>query len=244
MSCRGAQLEAGAGETSWPHSSEQQGLFPTGRTSCTRVRVFSLPRHGNGAQGFTGLLVLCVWWCGWRGAGPRRGGAGPPRGAAPAHPRQHADEHHQRRGRRVRLWAGRGARGGWPRAERARDRQGEGWGMEGRLCLHAISFARLPPLLHVAAASSSRAQVICTCNHPAAHLPWREVWSAVAAAQHACALGCAQVRSESRPEVEAFVHGALCVSYSGQCFSSEAWGGRSANRGQWCARPHAQTLRT
>lgn len=34
--------------------------------------------------------------------------------------------------------------------------------------------------------------------------------------------------------VEAFVHGALCVSYSGQCFSSEAWGGRSANRGQ-CA---------
>ncbi|HMO16168.1 MAG TPA: DUF3656 domain-containing protein [Pirellulaceae bacterium] len=33
---------------------------------------------------------------------------------------------------------------------------------------------------------------------------------------------------------EVFVHGALCVSYSGQCFSSEAWGGRSANRGQ-CA---------
>ncbi|KAK3233263.1 Peptidase U32, variant 2 [Cymbomonas tetramitiformis] len=35
-------------------------------------------------------------------------------------------------------------------------------------------------------------------------------------------------------EIECFVHGALCVSYSGQCFSSEAWGGRSANRGQ-CA---------
>jgi U32 family peptidase len=35
-------------------------------------------------------------------------------------------------------------------------------------------------------------------------------------------------------EVEVFVHGALCVSYSGQCFSSEAWGGRSANRGR-CA---------
>jgi U32 family peptidase len=34
--------------------------------------------------------------------------------------------------------------------------------------------------------------------------------------------------------IEIFVHGALCVSYSGQCFSSEAWGGRSANRGQ-CA---------
>ena len=35
-------------------------------------------------------------------------------------------------------------------------------------------------------------------------------------------------------ELEVFCHGALCVSYSGQCFSSEAWGGRSANRGQ-CA---------
>ena len=35
-------------------------------------------------------------------------------------------------------------------------------------------------------------------------------------------------------EIEAFVHGALCVSYSGQCFSSEAWAD-GANRGQ-CAR--------
>ena len=39
---------------------------------------------------------------------------------------------------------------------------------------------------------------------------------------------------KSGVEIEAFVHGALCVSYSGQCYSSEAWGGRSANRGQ-CA---------
>jgi putative protease len=42
------------------------------------------------------------------------------------------------------------------------------------------------------------------------------------------------IREESDCELEMFVHGALCVSYSGQCFSSEAWGGRSANRGQ-CA---------
>jgi putative protease len=34
--------------------------------------------------------------------------------------------------------------------------------------------------------------------------------------------------------VEVFVHGALCVSYSGQCLTSESIGGRSANRGQ-CA---------
>ena len=34
--------------------------------------------------------------------------------------------------------------------------------------------------------------------------------------------------------LEGFVHGALCVSYSGQCLTSESLGGRSANRGQ-CA---------
>jgi U32 family peptidase len=44
----------------------------------------------------------------------------------------------------------------------------------------------------------------------------------------------AQIRHESTLALEVFVHGALCVSYSGQCLSSEAWGGRSANRGQ-CA---------
>ncbi|HJQ27540.1 MAG TPA: DUF3656 domain-containing protein [Blastocatellia bacterium] len=42
------------------------------------------------------------------------------------------------------------------------------------------------------------------------------------------------IRDAAACELEMFVHGALCVSYSGQCFSSEAWGGRSANRGQ-CA---------
>jgi len=44
----------------------------------------------------------------------------------------------------------------------------------------------------------------------------------------------AKIETDTTVEIEAFVHGALCVSYSGQCFSSEAWGGRSANRGQ-CA---------
>jgi len=40
--------------------------------------------------------------------------------------------------------------------------------------------------------------------------------------------------SLERLELEVFVHGALCMSWSGQCLTSEAWGGRSANRGQ-CA---------
>ena len=37
-------------------------------------------------------------------------------------------------------------------------------------------------------------------------------------------------------EIETFIHGALCVSYSGQCYLSYAIGGRSANRGE-CAQP-------
>jgi putative protease len=44
----------------------------------------------------------------------------------------------------------------------------------------------------------------------------------------------ARVRAKTSLELEVFIAGALCVSWSGQCLSSEAWGGRSANRGQ-CA---------
>jgi putative protease len=44
----------------------------------------------------------------------------------------------------------------------------------------------------------------------------------------------AQVRRTAELPVEVFVHGALCVAYSGQCLTSEALGGRSANRGE-CA---------
>jgi len=44
------------------------------------------------------------------------------------------------------------------------------------------------------------------------------------------------IRAATKIELEAFVHGALCVSYSGQCYMSCAIGGRSGNRGQ-CAQP-------
>ncbi|MFC1960600.1 U32 family peptidase, partial [Chloroflexota bacterium] len=49
------------------------------------------------------------------------------------------------------------------------------------------------------------------------------------------------IRAQTDCELEIFVHGALCVSYSGQCFSSAAWAGRSANRGkcvQACRLPY------
>lgn len=40
----------------------------------------------------------------------------------------------------------------------------------------------------------------------------------------------------SKIEIEAFIHGALCISYSGQCLLSSSIGGRSGNRGK-CAQP-------
>lgn len=41
----------------------------------------------------------------------------------------------------------------------------------------------------------------------------------------------ARIKRVTGMELEAFVHGALCVSYSGQCYLSEYLAGRSANRG-------------
>ncbi len=42
--------------------------------------------------------------------------------------------------------------------------------------------------------------------------------------------------ANSNIEIETFIHGALCISYSGQCFFSSMVGGRSGNRGR-CAQP-------
>jgi 23S rRNA 5-hydroxycytidine C2501 synthase len=51
----------------------------------------------------------------------------------------------------------------------------------------------------------------------------------------------AAIRAKTTIELEAFVHGALCVSFSGQCYFSEVVKGRSANRGecaQMCRLPY------
>lgn len=45
-----------------------------------------------------------------------------------------------------------------------------------------------------------------------------------------------EIRKEVKAELEVFVHGALCVSLSGQCYLSQYMFGRSANRGE-CAQP-------
>ncbi|MBO4232644.1 MAG: U32 family peptidase [Bacteroidales bacterium] len=51
-----------------------------------------------------------------------------------------------------------------------------------------------------------------------------------------------EIRKATSVELEAFVHGSLCVSYSGQCYMSQAVSGRSANRGccaQLCRLPYS-----
>jgi putative protease len=55
----------------------------------------------------------------------------------------------------------------------------------------------------------------------------------LAAAESSTVDGVPSPRSAPLP-LEVFVHGALCVAYSGQCLTSESLGGRSANRGE-CA---------
>lgn len=50
------------------------------------------------------------------------------------------------------------------------------------------------------------------------------------------------IREATSIELECFIHGALCVSYSGQCYLSQAMGGRSANRGA-CAQPCRKSYR-
>ncbi len=50
-----------------------------------------------------------------------------------------------------------------------------------------------------------------------------------------------EISEQTSVSLEVFIHGALCVSYSGQCYLSQALSGRSANRGtcaQYCRLPY------
>ena len=61
-------------------------------------------------------------------------------------------------------------------------------------------------------------------------------FSRMVVARETCAEDLRRIVAESGIEVEAFIHGALCVSHSGQCLFSSVVGGRSGNRGE-CAQP-------
>lgn len=135
-------------------------------------------------------------------------------------------------------------------------------GARGYLTLNTLIFepelARIEALLRAVAAAGVDAIIV---QDPAVALLAREICPALdvhastqmtisspEAARFAASLGVCRVvaprelsveelrrfREASAMELEVFVHGALCMSWSGQCLTSEAWGGRSANRGQ-CA---------
>src|SRR5262245_8838703 len=90
--------------------------------------------------------------------------------------------------------------------------------------------ARMAPDLHVHASTQM------TLTEPRG-IEWARDRLGIRRAVLARELSVADVRrvaEQSSVPVEVFVHGALCVAYSGQCLTSEALGGRSANRGQ-CA---------
>ena len=63
--------------------------------------------------------------------------------------------------------------------------------------------------------------------------------SRIVAAREMSLADLRRIRTSCDIPLEVFIHGALCVAYSGQCLTSEALGGRSANRGQSDFRPHS-----
>lgn len=67
-----------------------------------------------------------------------------------------------------------------------------------------------------------------------ANFLYRAGFSRVVVARELALHEIAKIAKNTGAELEAFVHGALCVSYSGQCYLSQAFTGRSANRGN-CA---------
>jgi putative protease len=63
----------------------------------------------------------------------------------------------------------------------------------------------------------------------------RELGCSLAVLSRECTIAeIGKIHKATSVPLEVFVHGALCVAYSGQCLTSEALGGRSANRGE-CA---------
>ena len=112
--------------------------------------------------------------------------------------------------------------------------------------LHAVGKAGVDALIVQDPGLALLAQAICPTLE--IHASTQMTISSPEAAKFAETLGVTRVvvprelsvteirkfREGTELELEAFIMGALCVSWSGQCLSSEAWGGRSANRGK-CA---------
>jgi putative protease len=94
----------------------------------------------------------------------------------------------------------------------------------------------LPPLPLIASTQMHN-------NTPEKALFWEQVgFQRVILARELTLAEIREIRRKTTIELECFVHGALCVSQSGQCYMSYAIGGRSGNRGacaQPCRRPYS-----
>ncbi|MEW6727453.1 MAG: DUF3656 domain-containing protein, partial [Bacillota bacterium] len=76
-----------------------------------------------------------------------------------------------------------------------------------------------------------------TVHNPASAVCLKEIgFSRIVLARELSLPEVAHLKQQAGIEVEVFVHGALCVCYSGQCLMSSLIGGRSGNRGR-CAQP-------
>ncbi len=95
----------------------------------------------------------------------------------------------------------------------------------------AAAVHRVIPSLELHASTQMSGQ-----NAQMAHLLKNLGYSRMVIARETPATDLEQTVRRSPLEIEAFVHGALCVSHSGQCLFSSLVGGRSGNRGE-CAQP-------
>jgi len=98
--------------------------------------------------------------------------------------------------------------------------------------LGAISlFRRVAPELEIHASTQMSVH-----NLAGAEEAWRLGCKRVVLARELSLADISSVTERSSAEIEIFLHGALCVSHSGQCLMSSLVGGRSGNRGE-CAQP-------
>ena len=95
----------------------------------------------------------------------------------------------------------------------------------------AASIRRVLPSLEIHASTQMSAH-----NADAGHELQKMGFSRMVVARETSAEDLRAIVKHSPIEIEAFIHGALCVSHSGQCLFSSLVGGRSGNRGE-CAQP-------
>ncbi len=108
------------------------------------------------------------------------------------------------------------------------------------LILQDLGIARLARAISAEIELHASTQTTTTC---AEQMPALEElgFSRVILARELTLKDIRKIAAASTMPLEVFVHGALCVAYSGQCLTSEALGGRSANRGacaQACRLPY------